>query len=332
MLSFKPHSMLYLLWALGINAAASQYNAKALINQNSSKFGPLIEGAGVDQNGNIYAVNFGTSTSLATLGQITPNQKLFYEDKATQGTAFNAIRFQKGNQTVAFAADYVNHRIVRLTVNGGTITAKNHCSSPNILQPNDLALSKSGLLFLSGMKWQSNGVTGDGDLWVCSAEGTPRRLDLLGRTNGIELSPDDKYLYLSEAVNQNGTPVSNKIWRYLVNPQTGDVSNKTLFFDFAQDQSQSIDIDGMRTDIAGNLFVTRNGGQKVVVISPSGQLLSIIKTTFTAPTNLEFGGPLGKTLHIVGRCGINTPGGQGAGCVDTWENNVPGRAWTLLQN
>ncbi|KAK9708464.1 hypothetical protein K7432_009619 [Basidiobolus ranarum] len=330
MLVLQLPSISLLLIIPQARAIITQYTASSLIDSNNSKFGPFIEGTGVDRDGIIYAVNYGNAQSLATLGQVT-SQKLFYVDKTANGTAFNALRFLKGDKGMAYAADYINHRIVKLIADGQTVTATNHCSSSGILQPNDLALSMSGYIFLSGMKWQANGEVGDGDLWVCSPKGIPRRLDLLGRTNGIELSPDDKYLYLSEANNRDGTPVSNKIWKYQVDPNTGDVSNKTIFFDFSNLQTQSIDIDGMRTDISGNLFVTRNGGQQVVKLSSNGQLLTIIKTSFTAPANLEFGGAEGKTLYIVGRCGINTPGGQGAGCVDTWENDVPGRAWSILQ-
>ncbi|KAK9696240.1 hypothetical protein K7432_012584 [Basidiobolus ranarum] len=330
MFLFKLHSISILLTISGATAAIAQYKTKPLITSDKSQFGPSIEGTGVDKAGNIYAVNYGDATSLATLGQVTP-QRLFYEDKVTQGTAFNGIRFSRGNKTVAYTVDYINHRVVELTVNGPTISSRNHCSSPDFLQPNDLALSKSGYIYLSGMKWQSNGQVGDGDLWVCSPSGVPKRLDLLGRTNGIELSPDDKYLYLSEANNQNGTPISNKIWRYKIDPNTGNVSNKFLFFDFAKLQSQSVDIDGMRTDISGNLFVTRNGGQQVVKLSRSGKVLAIIKTSFSSITNLEFGGTRGKTLHIVGKCTDNSPNGEVVGCVDTWENNVPGRAWSILQ-
>ncbi|ORX91285.1 calcium-dependent phosphotriesterase [Basidiobolus meristosporus CBS 931.73] len=332
MLFLKSKSIFLVATALTVNAAVTQYPAKPLVDAINSQFGPFIEGTAVDDEGNIFAVNHGNSARVGTIGQVTP-QELFYEDKTAKGTAFNGIRFfVKDDKTFAYAADYINHRVVELTINDDDITSKNFCASPDMIQPNDLALSRAGLLFLSGTKWKPNNQAGDGDLWVCSPAGVPQRLETLGRTNGIELSPDDKYLYLSEAANRNGAPVSNKIWRYDVNPATGAVSNKKVFFDFLKIQTQHIDIDGMRTDIKGNLFVTRNGGSEVLKMSPNGDILASIKTTFTFPSNIEFGGPNGTTLYIVGRCGINTPHGHGVGCVDTWENDAPGRAWWILQD
>ncbi|ORY00481.1 calcium-dependent phosphotriesterase [Basidiobolus meristosporus CBS 931.73] len=315
-----------------IDAAVTQHTAKSLINPSNSLFGPFIEGTAVDDEGNVFAVNFGNAASLATIGQITP-QELFYEDKFTKGTALNALRFFiKGDKAFAYAADYVNHRIVELTINEEEIISRNFCSSPNMLQPNDIALSRKGFLYLSGMRWRPNNQAGDGDLWMCTPDGTPKRIEILGRTNGIELSPDDRRLYVSEASNKNGSPVSNKIWRYDVDPNTGTVSNKMLFFDFVKINTQNIDIDGMRTDHNGNLFVTRNGGKEVLKMSPAGEILASIKTSFSFVSNVEFGGTNGTTMFIVGRCGLNTASGQGVGCVDIWENDAPGRAWWILQD
>merc|ERR1719382_645713 len=75
------------------------------------------------------------------------------------------------------------------------------------------------------------------------------------------------------------------------------------------------DSDGMRTDASGNLYVTRNGLGKVIVITPTGDLLREIQLSKTSyPTNLAFS-PQGDLLYVVGRCG-NAPWSQGDGCVE----------------
>ncbi|KAF6262320.1 hypothetical protein COO60DRAFT_1458642 [Scenedesmus sp. NREL 46B-D3] len=160
--------------------------------------------------------------------------------------------------------------------------------------------------------------------------GSSQQLALLGRTNGIELSPDEKSLYVSESFNSGGRPISNKIWRYSLKPD-GTLGSKTLFFDFQQDGTATIDIDGMRSDTKGNLYVTRHEGQAVVKFSPSGKTLKKFSLKFSAATNLELGGPQGKTLYVVGRCGVGVPWGAGAGCVQQFKVEAPGRALTLLQ-
>jgi sugar lactone lactonase YvrE len=43
----------------------------------------------------------------------------------------------------------------------------------------------------------------------------------MGRTNGIELSPDEKTLYVSEAFNREFIPVSNVVWQFDVDILTG---------------------------------------------------------------------------------------------------------------
>merc|ERR1719350_2253183 len=196
-----------------------------------------------------------------------------------------------------------------------------HCSDPSWKSagmPNDIALSDSGLVFVSGQDWASS----TGGLWLCKADGEAVLLEgNMGRTNGIALSPDGATLYLTEA---RGSPVSDnsqvdgqRIWKYTV-AEDGSISQKTLFFNFATDTSlpeASTDSDGMRTDLAGNLYVTRNGLGKIAVITPQGILdreIPLTKTNY--PTNLDFG-VNGDLLYVVGRCG-SAPYSQGDGCMD----------------
>ena len=95
------------------------------------------------------------------------------------------------------------------------------------------------------------------------------------------------------------------------------------FIDFSSNYPGG-NIDGMRCDKNGTLFLSRNGGQMVMKVTRDGQLDEIIRLTgFITSTNLEFGGPNGKTLTMVGSC-------QGRGCVATWEAPFPGRAFTNL--
>jgi len=152
------------------------------------------------------------------------------------------------------------------------------------------------------------------------------------------LSPDDSTLYLTEAT---GSPVSNasdaegqRIWKYSV-AANGSISNKTQFYNFALDPATpeaTVDSDGMRTDTRGNLYVTRNGGGKISVLSPTGQLLKEIwLPSITAVTNLAFGGVNGTTIYAVGRC---SPAGwgNGNGCVDVISSDDAGREWNWFHS
>lgn len=196
-----------------------------------------------------------------------------------------------------------------------------------MINPNDLTLSKTGTVYTSGMNWVDDTDDTDGDIWSCLPNGTVQQLEVLGRTNGVELSPDEQYLYVSESFNTAGDPIVQKIWRYNTNIAQGSISTKTIFADFAFiDDTAFFDIDGMKTDINGNLFVARYGARHIAILSPQGALIGKIALNFPNPTNLEFGGPNGKTLFIVGQCEV-----EGKGCVDQIEVNVPGRSWTMIQ-
>ncbi|CAM9316785.1 unnamed protein product [Chrysoparadoxa australica] len=214
------------------------------------------------------------------------------------------------------------------------------CGNAEMLEPNDVTWSNStGRVFLTGHIWSPLTEAGDGDIWTCSAEGEAIRLDSgeYGRTNGIELSPDETVLYVSESFNVDSNPTASVVWQFDVDVVTGALANKRLFVDFEElDGSGSIDIDGIRADTEGNLYVTRHGSGKVEVLVPdpvtgASQLINTINLSFQHPTNLAFGGPEGRTLHVVGRCGWGTSWGDGLGCVDVWEAPHPGKAWSVLQ-
>ncbi|RIA87890.1 SMP-30/Gluconolaconase/LRE-like region-domain-containing protein [Glomus cerebriforme] len=212
-------------------------------------------------------------------------------------------------------------------MNNGITKQEIFCKDDSFVIPNDLALSKTGRIYISGQNFTKNTKIGDGGLWICQPDGKATQLKVFGRTNGIELSPDEKTLYLSEAFNVNFTVISNKIWKFKVDHRTGRVYSQNLFVDFEKlDGTQSVDVDGMRTDIKGNLYVTRNGGQEVVVFTPNKKVLAKIKTNMLHPANLEFAGKEGRTMFIVGKCSDD----ETKGCVDIFENDITGNAFSVL--
>jgi SMP-30/Gluconolactonase/LRE-like region len=57
------------------------------------------------------------------------------------------------------------------------------------------------------------------------------------------------------------------------------VQNKRLFVDFgALDNTAVNDVDGIRTDLDGRVYIVRNGGWQVAVFSKEGELLQRIHT------------------------------------------------------
>jgi len=292
----------------------------------------------MDADGNLYATHF-RSTGDNTSGGNDVGRNVIGRADGTawftgeDGAAFNGMKWNPTGEFV-YLADVAQGKVVKMTPL--TKTGEDFCTDARMAGqgvPNDLALSKSGLLFLSGQDWG----TSVGAVWLCRANGEAVLLETMGRTNGIALSPDDATLYLTEAV---GSPVTDdsaadgqRIWKYDV-AADGSISNKVEFFNFATDTAQpeaTVDSDGMRTDVEGNLYVTRNGLGKITIISPEGTLVRDAPlSTMNNPTNLDFGGEQGDTIYVVGRC-LGAGWSQGDGCVDVVQALHAGREWSWFR-
>jgi sugar lactone lactonase YvrE len=107
----------------------------------------------------------------------------------------------------------------------------------------------------------------------------------MGSSNGIEVSPDGRILYVNESVQRN-------VWAFRItaNKMLADKRLLIKFPDFITD--------GMRCDIKGNLYIARPGKGAVDVVSPQGKLLRSVDVLGKQPTNLCFGGPDGRTIYV----------------------------------
>jgi sugar lactone lactonase YvrE len=149
-------------------------------------------------------------------------------------------------------------------------------------QPNDLAIAPDGTLYASDPDWNRK----TGQIWHIDQKGnTTRVADKMGTTNGIEVSPDGKTLYVNESVQRN-------VWAFTIG-LGGTLGNKRLVKKF-----KDHGFDGMRCDVDGNLYITRYGKGTVAVLSPAGKVLREIDVLGKSPSNLCFGGPDGRTVYV----------------------------------
>jgi gluconolactonase len=108
--------------------------------------------------------------------------------------------------------------------------------------------------------------------------------------NGLAFSPDGKILYVSQS------DPNQAIWMAFDVTAEGGVKNRRVFFDAtAQAKAGKKGLpDGMKIDVAGNLFATGPGG--VYVLTAAGEHLGTIVTG--EPTaNCAFGDD-GQTLYM----------------------------------
>ena len=208
-----------------------------------------IEGPAVDAEGNIYAVNLARQ---GTIGKVTPEGECSVLLELPGDSIGNGIRFNSdGNMLIA---DYVGHNIFKFDMLARDLMIFAHELKMN--QPNDIAIGADDTVYASDPNWSDD----TGQIWRIDRDGSVTLLEAnMGTTNGIEVSTDETILYVNESVQR-------RIWTYDLS--NGEISNKRLLIEFSE-----FGLDGMRCDIAGNLYVTRYGKGTVAKISPQGQVL-----------------------------------------------------------
>ncbi|MDR8394614.1 SMP-30/gluconolactonase/LRE family protein [Aliifodinibius sp. S!AR15-10] len=124
-------------------------------------------------------------------------------------------------------------------------------------------------------------ITTDGELILLTDE--------LSRPNGIELSPDEKTLYVANS------SMENPIWMAYDVTEDGNIENGRVFHDASEFTGKEPGSqDGMEVDADGNIYATGPGG--VWIFAPNGDLLGKIKTN--KPTANCTIGQDGKTLFM----------------------------------
>lgn len=272
-LRWAPLFVACLLFGSRAPAAEELFVARPLTAEGS--FTQHIEGPACDAEGNIYAVSY---ERQPTIGKIAPDGsgQVFFEMPG--GSLGNGIRFDRAG--MMYVADYAGHNILRIDPRTKSVAVFAHNALMN--QPNDLAITGRGVLYASDPNWKE----GTGQVWRIDPDGsTVRVATAMGTTNGIEVSPDGRTLYVNESM-------SRTVWAFRIEAD-GLLSDKRLLLRFPDHG-----MDGMRCDVDGNLYITRYGKGVVAKVSPGGELLREIDVLGPRPSNICFGGPDGRTAYV----------------------------------
>lgn len=259
-----------------------------------------IEGPAVDAAGVFYAVNFRRQGTIGRLAPGATQSELFAELPA--GSIGVSIRFAGSRM---FVADYKGHNIF---VFDGATEPRVYFHSDRFNQPNDMAIARDGTIYASDPHWKRR----DGQVWRIAPAGDVGNGEVMqatrqmGTTNGIDLSPDERTLYVGESE-------TREIWAYTLNGARLTAPRLIKKFpDFS--------LDGLRTDIDGRIYVARILKGTIAVLAPDGTLLREIALQAKEPTNLAFGGPDGKTVYVTQRKG---------GFIESFRVDRPGREFCL---
>jgi gluconolactonase len=193
-----------------------------------------------------------------------------------------------------------DRKVMRLEKDGKHTVLSAGAGGKRFNGPNDISIKSDGAVYLTDNDFGLRGAGKsplkemDDAVWLIKDGKTTKVLsdkDLGGIPNGITLSADEKYLYLS---------AFDHMKRYVVKADD-TLGTGTLF-------TQGAGIgDGMRSDTKGNIYSTGGAGPGTVrVTAPSGKLLGTINLPILGAepkkqicsTNVAFGDADGKTLYI----------------------------------
>jgi gluconolactonase len=156
--------------------------------------------------------------------------------------------------------------------------------------PNDLVVDKTGGVYFTDPDYENRQSIAEAAYYISPAGTLSRIVTGVARPNGIVLSPDGNTLYLAGW--------SGKFIRAYDVTAGGVITNPRQF---ASTSDLPSGPDGMTIDPAGNLYAAL--GTTVRAWNPSGQVVMNLSVP-QASTNLDFGGPTGKTLFIAAGTGL----------------------------
>ena len=264
----------------------------------------LTEGPTVDRDGNVYFTEMRSQRifKLAPDGDVS-----VYREKSH---AANGLLIDPQGRLIACegAADGQPPRITRTDLRTGAleVLADNYQGMP-FRGPNDVTIDGKGRVYFTD--------TAGGAVYRIDAPGQIARVLAapdVERPNGLQISPDDKTLYIIES---GAAPAGARMIRAFDLQPDGTARGGRIHFNFPGRSA-----DGMSVDVQGNLYVsaglnylappgalpaarawtadalkTKAG---VYVISPAGKLLKFIPIPEDVITNNAFGGPDMKTLYV----------------------------------
>lgn len=185
-------------------------------------------------------------------------------------------------------------------VDGRTLTS---CNYPMVDRAGNIWCSNS--VAAADFDGLADKAPDDGFVFVLRPDGTSSVVaEGIGFANGLAMSADETFLYCCQSFHSN-------VIRYPVLPgarlgpgeQYGPVLGGVRRPGEPIADRRSLGYpDGCAFDVEGNLWVTLFWAHKVVAITPSGELVTIIddpeETIVRSPSNVTFGGPDMKDLYI----------------------------------
>ena len=290
----KGHLLIVLVLAVALSASAQEIQIATTLS--------FTEGPAVDRAGNVYftdlitqrIMKLGTNGVLSTFRENSNVANGLLIDSEGRLVACEGATFEQPGVKISGRP-----RVTRtnLTTGGMEVLADGYDGKP-LDGPNDVTMDGRGRLYFTDLSGAA--------VYRIDAPGNVARIltaPEIQRPNGIQVSPDDRKLYLVEANGAQGG--ARMIRSYDLQPD-GTVRNMKVHYNFSPGRSA----DGMSIDSQGNLYASAGMSQLrgtsetldtktgVHVISREGKLVKFIPIPEDFITNNAFGGPDMKTLYV----------------------------------
>ena len=191
-------------------------------------------------------------------------------------------------------------RVTRMEPDGSITVVASNYRGQRLNRPNDVVVKSDGSIYFTdpGGPAPDLGLDFSG---VYRVSPDLEAINLLVRDfvlpNGLTFSPDESILYINDS---QGVLVRDDIFRSIGHIKAFDVRANGMLANgrvFRELRGEGTGIpDGMKVDVAGNVYCTGPGG--VWVMDASGKHLGTILTGVEHTTNIAWGGDDWKTMFI----------------------------------
>ena len=238
------------------------------------------EGPAFDRNGNLFFVNWLTSS----INRMDPDGTVS-EFHNTGGIPAGLAFHPEGSLWVADEGDDI-HGLMRISPDGKAEIVVNEYEGAPLNGANDLVIDRNGVIYFSD-PWRSGPDNPIGGFYRYFPDGRLQQIDSgLQFPNGVALNADESAVFLAETYRM-------RILRYPIAADgaigPGEVWALT---------GEPAGPDGMAFDAAGNLYSAHHSGGRVDIFSPTGEQIGEIPIPGASVSNCAFGGPDRKTLVV----------------------------------
>ncbi len=219
---------------------------------------------------------------------VAPNQIMDFRGMTNQGNGLaNDI------DGSLLMCEHVSRSVVRIRQNGNREPIAERWNNLQFNSPNDLVVRRDGTIYFTDPPYALNAqrtrqipfnglfrITTTGSVAVGARFERGAGEGMMSATlpNGLELSPDERILYVADSA-------TGIVWQWDVNAD-GSLANQREFV-----RTQGLAPDGITVDVDGNVYVASAAG--IEVYRPNATRWGIIGgwPQGVRPANLAFGGP-----------------------------------------